>query len=186
MRVIAGSLKGKKLAPLSGLAIRPTADRVREAIFNICAAHISDATILDLFSGTGAFSIESLSRGAGSAVAIDSSVRATAVIQKNITACRLNEQVKIIKWDIVNNLNCLRGVSHRFDLVFMDPPYNKNAVRPALENLAACGALADEALIIVEHAPAESIPGDLSGFELIDQRKYGKTLVSFITGVINI
>lgn len=185
MRIIAGDLRGKKLASLSGLSIRPTADRVRESIFNICAPIISNSIVLDLFSGTGAFSIESLSRGARLAVLIDSSIRSIAIIEKNIVACRLKDRTEIIKWDILKNLNCLQKIRSRFDLVFMDPPYNKDAIRPALKNLAASGALADNGTIIVEHALSESIPNNLPNFELTDQRKYGKTLVSFITYVIN-
>jgi len=186
MRIIAGSLKGKKLASLPGIAIRPTADRVRESIFNICAPIISNSMVLDLFAGTGAFSIESLSRGAGYAVLIDCSVRALSVIEKNIESCRVKDRVNIIKWDILKNLNCLQNFTGRFNLVFMDPPYNKNNIKPTLKNLAACGALTDGAIIIVEHALFEAIPEDLNNFELTDQRKYGKSLVSFITYVINI
>jgi 16S rRNA (guanine966-N2)-methyltransferase len=184
MRIISGSLKGKKLAALSGNSIRPTADRVREAIFNICAFQIKDSVVLDLFAGTGAFAIEALSRGARSAVLIDSSVRSISVINKNIEACRLKDQTTIIQWDILRNLNCLWKVALKFDLVFMDPPYNKNSVGPTLQNLAASGSLNQDALIIIEHAAAESLPDDLSEFEISDQRKYGKTLVSFIKYMI--
>jgi 16S rRNA (guanine966-N2)-methyltransferase len=186
MRIIAGNLKGKKLAALSGISIRPTADRVREAIFNICASHIRDAVVLDLFAGTGAFAIEALSRGAGSAVLIDSSGESISVITKNIAACRLSDRAIILQWDIIKNLNRLKKFGMEFDIVFMDPPYNKDTIRPALQNLAACGALKNEALVIIEHGKSEAIPEDVAGFELIDQRKYGKTLVSFITYVVNV
>jgi 16S rRNA (guanine966-N2)-methyltransferase len=184
MRVIAGRLKKKKLASLNGAAIRPTADRVREAIFNICAFRIADAVVLDLFSGTGAFAIESLSRGARAAVLIDSSIRSISVINKNIEACRLKDQATIIQWDILKNLNCLRKCGIGFDVVFMDPPYNKDAIRPALKNLAGCNSLNQDALIIIEHAATEPLPDDLSEFEVSDQRKYGKTLVSFLKYMI--
>ena len=185
MRIIAGKLKGKKLTSLTGTFIRPTADRVREAIFNICAFQIADSVVLDLFAGTGAFALESLSRGAGSAVLIDSSIRAISIIKKNVEACRLKDQASIIQWDILKNLNCLRKFGMGFDLVFMDPPYNKDAIRPSLLNLAVCGSLKNEAIIIIEHAATEPVPKDLAEFELSDQRKYGKTLVSFMTYVIN-
>jgi 16S rRNA (guanine966-N2)-methyltransferase len=185
MRIIAGNLKGKKLAALTGISIRPTADRVREAIFNICASHIRNANVLDLFAGTGAFAIESLSRGAKSAVLIDSSIRAISIIKKNIEACRLKDQASIIQWDILKNLNCLRKFGMGFDLVFMDPPYNKDVILPTLLNLADSGTLKNEAIVIIEHAATEPVPKDLAEFELSDQRKYGKTLVSFITYMIN-
>jgi 16S rRNA (guanine966-N2)-methyltransferase len=185
MRIIAGSLKGKKLAALSGISIRPTADRVREAIFNICASYIHDAVVLDLFAGTGAFAIEALSRGAKFAALIDSSSNSISIIRKNISVCRLQNQTDVILWDILKNLNCLKKFRRMFDIVFMDPPYNKGAVAPTLKNLSDSGALKNGTLVIIEHAKIESIPKDLPGLELADQRKYGKTLVSFITYVIN-
>ena len=104
MRIIAGKLKGKKLTSLTGTFIRPTADRVREAIFNICAFQIADSVVLDLFAGTGAFSIESLSRGARSAVLIDSSIQAVSIIEKNIIACRLKDQAKILLYIFISSL----------------------------------------------------------------------------------
>ena len=186
MRIIAGMLKRKKLAALSGESIRPTSDRVRESIFNICASKIDDSVVLDLFSGTGAFAIESLSRGARFAVLIDSSVQSIAIIKKNITACRLNNRVNVINWDILKNLNCLNSLQLSFDLIFMDPPYNKDAVAPTLNNLSAAKALNPGATVIIEHSLSELIPEDLANFVVADQRKYGKTLVSFLNYMIKI
>jgi 16S rRNA (guanine966-N2)-methyltransferase len=100
-------------------------------------------------------------------------------------ACRIMDRAMIIQWDILKNLNCLRTLEMKFDMVFMDPPYNKDAIRPALENLAACGALKNESMVIIEHAAAEPIPKARVEFKLTDQRKYGKTLVTFITYMID-
>ncbi len=184
MRVIAGKFKGKKLTSAPGLSTRPTADRVREAIFSICAAKIEGAVVLDLFAGTGAFGIEALSRGAAAAGFIDISAAAIQVIQKNISGCRMENRCRLIRWDIVKNLNCIRLAEPRFNLVFMDPPYNKNAVAFALKNLKRSDALEKDAILIIEHTFLEPIPGDLDCFVTFDQRKYGKTLVSFLTYVI--
>jgi 16S rRNA (guanine966-N2)-methyltransferase len=181
MRIISGDLKGKKLFSLKGNATRPTADRVRESIFNICASKISDSDVLDLFAGTGAFALEALSRGAASAVFIDLSPDAVKIIDKNITACKMENRTNVIKWNIVKNLNCLDAKHPVYDLVFMDPPYNQNMILPALKNLVKNDSLKKDATIIIEHSKLEKIPEDLYDFNLTDHRKYGKTHVSFLT-----
>lgn len=181
MRIIGGGLKGKKLATFRGDLTRPTGDRVRESIFNICASKISNANVLDLFAGTGALGLEALSRGAASAVFIDSATNAVKTICKNIESCRMGEHAKVIKWDILKNLNCLYGKRPVYDLIFMDPPYNRNSIEPTLKNIMNRDILKNDATIIIEHSVSESIPENLTGYNLADQRKYGKTLVSFLT-----
>lgn len=184
LRVIGGKLRGRKLSSLRGTATRPTADRHREAIFNILAGRIQGAVVLDLFAGTGALGIEALSRGASYAVFIDHHKDAISVIARNLKLCLLDERSKIIQWDIARNLNCIRMNDQKFDLIFMDPPYQKNLVGPALLHLQQVQALAAGARIVVEHSPFETITSDLCACEILDQRKYGKTLVSFLASVI--
>jgi 16S rRNA (guanine966-N2)-methyltransferase len=184
LRVIGGKQRGRKLSSLRGAAIRPTADRHREAIFNILVGRIQDAIVLDLFAGTGALGIEALSRGASYCVFIDHYKDAISVIARNLKLCRFEDRSKIIQWDIAKNLNCIRTADQKFDLIFMDPPYQKNLVGPALLHLQHVQALAGDARIVVEHSPFETIPSDLCPFEILDQRKYGKTLVSFLANVI--
>jgi 16S rRNA (guanine966-N2)-methyltransferase len=184
MRIIGGELKGKKLTPFRGDLTRPTADRVRESIFNICASKISNANVLDLFAGTGALGLEALSRGAASAVFIDSSANAVKTITTNIESCKMANQAKVIKWDILKNLNCLCGKRPFYDLIFMDPPYNENAIGPVLNNLMNSDVVKNGATLIIEHAVSKSIPENIDGYALTDQRKYGKTLVSFLSVVI--
>ncbi|MBC2714858.1 MAG: 16S rRNA (guanine(966)-N(2))-methyltransferase RsmD [Desulfobacteraceae bacterium] len=181
MRIISGEFKGKKLVSLRGAATRPTADRVRESIFNILTPNIFNASVLDLFSGTGALGLEALSRGAASAVFIDSSASAVKTIQKNITACRAETRARVIRWDITKNLNCLQSEASAVDLVFMDPPYNKNYIVPTLKKLMKRDALKNGATIIIEHSAAEAVPKDLMGLHMTDHRIYGKTLVSFLS-----
>ncbi len=184
MRIISGSFKGRKLASIQGTATRPTSDRVRESIFNILASRITNATVLDLFAGTGALGLEALSRGADKVVFIDSSASAVQIIQKNIIACKAEDRARTIRWDIAKNLSCLYSDTPVYDLVFMDPPYNKNFIVLALKKLMDKDVLADGATIIIEHAAEETIPEDLPGLSLTDQRIYGKTLVSFLTVVL--
>ncbi|MGB9500478.1 MAG: 16S rRNA (guanine(966)-N(2))-methyltransferase RsmD [Dissulfuribacterales bacterium] len=181
MRIIGGKLKGKKLTPFRGNSTRPTTDRVRESIFNICASKISNANVLDLFAGTGALGLEALSRGAASAVFIDSATNSVKTIYKNIESCRMADRAKVIKWDILKNLNCLYGKRAIYDLIFMDPPYNENAIGPVLKNLINSDVLKTGTTIIIEHSVSKSILENIGGYDLTDRRKYGKTLVSFLT-----
>lgn len=184
MRIIGGSLKGKKLFSIPGTKVRPTADRLRESIFNILSFKVSEAIVLDLFSGTGAFGIESLSRGAKQAVFVEKSRDALDVIKRNIQASVLEKQIQVIKWDILKNLNCLRRIPLRFDLVFMDPPYNRDMIQKGLRNLYHSDCLNQGGCIVVEHSASEPILENTIEFAILDQRKYGKTLVTFLTNVL--
>lgn len=184
MRIIGGRLKGKKLFSIPGKKVRPTADRLRESIFNILAFKIPETVVLDLFSGTGAFGIESLSRGARQVVFVEKSRDAAQVIRRNIQACGLEGQVQLLKWDIAKNLNCLRRLPFRYDLVFMDPPYNRGLVQKGLRSLYLSSSLKQGANIVVEHSVAEPILENSTEFSICDQRTYGKTLVTFLTDML--
>lgn len=184
MRIIGGNLKAKKLYSARGKVIRPTSDRLRESIFNILAFHVKQAVVLDLFAGTGALGIEALSRGAKSALFVDIHNEALYVIKRNIKACKIENKSKIIRWDIIKNLNCIRSDKAAFDLIFIDPPYNKKFLEPTLHNLRKVGSVKKGACLIVEHSLLEPIPLDFPEYKLQDQRKYGKTLVSFLTYIV--
>ena len=184
MRIISGDLKGKKIRSIKGTKTRPTSDRLRESIFNIIAFNVQNTCILDLFAGTGAFAIEALSRKAKFAVFIDISKSAVSTIRENIKSCNLDDRVKVIKWDINKNLKCVEHSKPAFNLVFMDPPYDKNFLKPTLLNLHLSCCMEKGCLIIVEHSLREPIPKEPAIFEITDQRKYGKTLVSFLNYVI--
>jgi 16S rRNA (guanine966-N2)-methyltransferase len=141
--------------------------------------------VLDLFAGTGALGIESISRGAQRVIFIDTQKRAISVLQRNIDAFTLEKKATVIQWNILKNLNCLQSIDHVVDLVFMDPPYNQRLIEPSLINLHRSGCLASGAHLIVEHSqfeamPLEAMPQTNLPFEIMDQRQYGKTLVSFL------
>lgn len=184
LRIISGELKGRKLRSVPGTKTRPTANRIREAVFNILASQIRNCCVLDLFSGTGAYGIEALSRGADIAVFIDIDKDCVSVLQANIKSLHLESRAKIIRWDVTKNLNCLLPLATAFNLVFMDPPYNKNMITPALYNLHICQAVVGGARLIVEHSGREPLIADQLPFEIKDQRRYGKTLVSFLSYMI--
>jgi 16S rRNA (guanine966-N2)-methyltransferase len=184
LRIIAGELRGRKLRTVPGLATRPTADRTREAIFNILGPGTRGAHVLDLFAGTGAFGIEALSRGAVSAVFIEMGREAHAVLSRNIQGCGLAERAAVIRWDAARNLDCLRNRKAVFRLVFMDPPYGQGLVAPALSHLHAARCLARGARLVVEHGVGDPLPETGDAYRLQDLRRYGKTLVSFLSYVI--
>lgn len=166
------------------MATRPTADRIKESVFNILAGGIGDKRVLDLFAGTGALGIEALSRGAASAVFVDQAKAALSAIRRNIRAMELEDRARVIHWNIRKNLNCLMSERQAFELVFMDPPYETNAVAPALAALVACGSLAPGARIVVEHSTREPVVPFGDTLVLMDQRRFGKTLVSFMDSVL--
>jgi len=184
LRIIGGDLRGKRLKSIHGKLIRPTADRIREAIFNILLNSIAKTLVLDLFAGTGALGIEALSRGAKRALFVDNQNKSLSVLKQNIASCGLGEKAVIVKWNIRQNLNCIKSIGQKFDLIFLDPPYNQDLITPSLVNLDQSDALKNSTLIVVEHSVFESLPMDLCAFQLADQRKYGKTLVSFLNYVI--
>ncbi|MDA8139040.1 MAG: 16S rRNA (guanine(966)-N(2))-methyltransferase RsmD [Desulfobacteraceae bacterium] len=180
MRVIAGNLRGRKLTTIRGMAIRPTADRIRESLFNILSTTPRGATVLDLFAGSGAMGIEALSRGARQAVFVEQAAAALAVIRKNIQLCRLEQNSRVIQWDIVGNLRCLQAFANTFDLIFIDPPYNRGMIVPTLTHLAGQQLPAPDAVAVVEHDPAEALDPLPQAWTLTDQRRYGRTLISFL------
>jgi len=183
MRIIAGRHKGRKLTSLPGKTTRPTSGKVREAIFSIVADRIEDAAVIDLFAGTGAFGLEAISRGASHAVFVDSDRKGIEIIRKNVAACGEHDRSTVLLADASGGLRRLSLSGGEFDLVFMDPPYNRQAIRPALEELAASGILSKGAVIAIEHDKNETIPEDIAGIGITDRRKYGKTLVTFMKRV---
>lgn len=184
MRIISGSLRGRKLAALQGRDVRPTADRVKESIFNIIGTQTDGARVLDLFAGTGALGIEALSRNAETAVFVDSAAASLKVVQKNLALCRLTPVTRVIKWNIAKNLKPLLAEPARFDLIFLDPPYNRGLILPTLGHIASHNLAAPDAVIVVEHDPLETIAQDLEPWRVTDSRRYGQTQVTFLTLVM--
>ena len=136
--------------------------------------------VLDLFAGTGALGIESISRGAEHVVFIDTHIRAISVLQRNIEAFSLKKKTTVIQWNILKNLDCIQSMHPAVNLAFLDPPYNKHLIAPSLFNLHRSRCLASGARLIIEHSQFEAMPQSHLPFELSDQRQYGKTLVSFL------
>lgn len=182
MRIIAGRARGRRLfAPGSrgGAAIRPTADRAREALFNILGwVRVEGAQVLDLFAGTGALGLEALSRGAKTACFVDLSPLALELINSNILACGFGEQARVIRHDLLRSPSFWpkgQGAAPIFDLIFLDPPYRQGLCATTLTNLLATGMVGERAQVICEDDSRESLPERIGPLQLHDQRAYGDT-----------
>ncbi|HMK79087.1 MAG TPA: 16S rRNA (guanine(966)-N(2))-methyltransferase RsmD [Xanthobacteraceae bacterium] len=180
MRIVGGRLRGRALAAPKSQAIRPTADRLRESLFNILAHAYGDpvagARVLDLFAGTGALALEAISRGAAFALFVDDGAQARALIRQNVEALGLAALTRIFRRDATK-----LGAAHPlepFSLVFLDPPYGKGLAEQALASARAGGWLANDALIVVEEAEGAFKAPD--GFAELERRKYDGTELVFL------
>jgi 16S rRNA (guanine966-N2)-methyltransferase len=188
LRIISGTARGRKLAtpPEKDTSIRPTSDRAREALFSIIGPRIRDSLVLDLFAGTGALGLEAYSRGASQVVLVEKEPTALKIIEKN-TSIFAGDQSKttyihVIKDDL-KRPQFLRklptGMIPGFDIIFADPPYDKDFSLPILQYINDNNLLKTGGLIIIEERHNVSLPSKLSSIELIDRRKYGETGFSF-------
>ena len=181
MRIISGSARGRKLFAPAGEDTRPTADRIRESLFNILGTRVWDAGVLDLFGGTGALALEAMSRGAESAVIVDMNRAAIQAIERNaqgVVGEDYASRVRVIKSDYRSAIGSMKG--KKFDIVFLDPPYRMvESYADAIARLQAVGAIHGETLILMERLRenAVAIP---AGFEVFDTRTYGETAVDFV------
>ncbi len=178
MRIISGACRGRKLTQIQGRDIRPTSDRVREALFNIIGPCVQDMRVLDLFAGTGAVGLEALSRGAQVAVFVDAAQTACDVINKNIALCRMETRSTVVCHDLVTHP--LPDFQTTFDLVFLDPPYNKGLPEQVLGRDGLMDLLAPNALVIVEQEFNERLDISVKTLDIYRQKKYSKTQISFL------
>ncbi len=182
MRVIGGSARGRRLAAPRGRGTRPTADRVREALFNILGEAVRGSAVLDLFAGSGALGIEALSRGAASAVFVDSDRSALACLRSNLENLGFESQSTVIKAESLSYVRKMASESGSFDLIFADPPYtmDTNFYRLLLDMLGRQGILGPRGRLILEHpvrgGEVELPPGWLQA----DHRRYGDTAITIM------
>lgn len=173
MRVITGSARGRVLKTLEGEDVRPTTDRVKEAIFSIIQFEIEGREVLDLFAGSGQLGIEALSRGAAYATFTDLSKDAVSVIKANLLSTGLHKNTAVLQSDA---MTFLRNSRKKFDIIFMDPPYSKGLLQKALP--FACEVVNDGGVIICEHPYGEEMPETAGRFSLYRSYKYGKLALS--------
>lgn len=180
MRIITGSAKGAKLKAPHGLATRPTADRVKESLFNILGDIVVDANVLDLFAGTGNLGLEALSRGAKAAVFVDHGSESISIIKENAIHTKLLEQTEIHRNDVLRALDKFVQTNRSFDLLFCDPPYEKGFVQAILQKLDQHPIMAPNGIVVIEHSRHELVEGEWENLQLRRTERYGATLVSFL------
>jgi 16S rRNA (guanine966-N2)-methyltransferase len=181
MRIISGTSKGRKLVTPRDRSLRPTADRVKESIFNILRGEINGRLVLDLFAGTGNLGIEALSRGARKVVFVEKGRHALGLIRKNLAQFGLEGRSEVLPIDANRAIGILKQRGKTFDLIFMDPPYEKGLIEKTLLKLSFHPVYHNASLLVIEHHRREVLPPLLHGWNLIRQRQMGETVISFLT-----
>ncbi len=175
MRVIAGSARGLRLVAPHDSATRPVADRVKETCFGILADRVADASVVDLYAGSGALGIEALSRGAASCVFVERGREALAAIRQNLAQTGFGDRAELAGVEVARFLASAAG--RRFDLAFLDPPYAERAILAPLERLLPC--LTMGAMVVVKHFWRTTIP-ELDGLTRWRERRFGETVLTFL------
>ena len=174
MRIIGGEYRSRILADIKGDNVRPTSDRAREALFNILGLSVRDARVLDLFAGSGALGLESLSRGAKEATFNDVSKDSVAIIKKNVASLKAEERARVYQTDFAAFLNFAKAP---FDLIFIDPPYRFDYGEKALQIISDKGLLTENGIAVYERD--RPFAGEIAGLDKFDERKYGKAYLTF-------
>lgn len=181
MRIISGLARGTKLYTLEGTETRPTLDRVKEPLFSIIQNNIPNANVLDLFAGSGALGLESLSRGAKKAILCDKSYKAIAIIKQNVEKTRLIEKAEVIQGDYKKVLNNLADGEQKFDIIFLDPPYKKNIIPEIINKIIELNLLAEDGIVVAE-TDQEQVVEEIknTNMNINDIRKYGRVILIFL------
>ena len=179
MRVISGSARGLKLKAPEGMNTRPTLDRIKESLFNMIAADMYDCRFLDLFSGSGAMGIESLSRGGQNAVFVDNNKESIDVIKQNINGAKVSDRAEVMSCDVTSAISKLAQKGKTFDVIFMDPPYDKGLVELSLQAIVKNNILSKDGYIIAEQSTEEEIP-EIAGLKVTRVKEYRITRMTFL------
>ena len=175
MRVITGKARGVQLKTPEGMQTRPTADRVKEALFSIINFDIPGAKVLDLFGGTGQLGIEALSRGAASAVFVDAREDSCKLIRENLKRTKLEQDAKVIRSDYLDYLNRCR---EQYNIIFLDPPYAEVFLENAIKKLTEIDILQSDGIIVAERPLGKELPWEFEGFTRSKDYKYGTVLLT--------
>lgn len=179
MRVIAGALKGRRLATPRGRTTRPTSDQVRIACLDTLMPYLAAGPFLDLFAGAGGVGIEALSRGAPAAIFVEDDAMALRALRQNLESLGLAEVARVVRADAARALERLAQEGARFAVVFLDPPYDSPRARPALDRVAGGDCLVPEALVVVQHATKSPLPAAPGVLAVWKTRRFGETTLTF-------
>ncbi|MBA1333805.1 MAG: 16S rRNA (guanine(966)-N(2))-methyltransferase [Firmicutes bacterium] len=180
MRIIAGCLKGRKLKEPKGRNIRPTADRVKEAVFSIIAFDIQGKRVLDLFAGTGNLGLEALSRGANYSVFVDSSREALTLVKENIKLLGLEDRSDVLFMDAFKSIEYLDRNRDKFDIIFIDPPYREGLYEDIIKKIAVSGIMNEECIVVIEHPSDMKLEKHPDDMKMYKQKKYGNTKITIM------
>ena len=186
MRILAGKYKGKKLVGSTDNSIRPTTNKIKEYIFNILQNFCEDKTVADIFSGSGSLGIESLSRGSSHVTFVDESSNSIKVLKNNLNQINLNSnQFRIVYCDAIK---FSKEQKNKFELILMDPPFHYPPLNELLESLFKNNILSKNGILVVEHEISNPVNSDSNLFEIIKQKKIGRSIISFIVnkGSLNV
>lgn len=175
MRIISGEFKGRKLASFTGRRIRPTSDRVREAIFDLLPVEWEGKEIVDLFAGTGGLGIEALSRGACRVVFVEHHPQALKVLDKNLIMVNRVESSEVVRLEVEEGMKVIKRKGWKFDIAFLDPPYGKGLAGSTIRLVVEHEIMKDRGIVVVEHHRREVLLEHSPTLKLLDQRNYGKT-----------
>lgn len=175
MRIITGEYRGRRLESPAGYDVRPTSDKVKEAVFNIIMNEVWDATCVDLFAGTGNLGLEALSRGAKKCYFGDNSRESINLIKNNVKMCRAEDKSVIIAGDYSKIIG---RINEKVDIFFLDPPYKDGLYENCLEIIDSLDLLSEEGIIVAEHGVRDYVPETVGSLEIIKERKYGKIMVT--------
>ena len=175
MRVISGKARGVALKTPDGMQTRPTADRVKEAIFSIIQFDLPGARVLDLFGGTGQLGIEAISRGAKHAVIVDQSEQACRLIKENLRRAKMESEAQVIRGDYLQYLGSCR---EQFDIIFLDPPYAEVFLENSLKKISEIDILQSSGIIVAERPAEKALNCVFEGFSRSKDYKYGNTLLT--------
>ena len=175
MRVITGKARGIQLKTPEGMQTRPTADRVKEALFSIIHFDVPGARVLDLFGGTGQLGIEALSRGAESAVFVDAREESCRLIRENLKRTKLEKDAKVIRSDYMDYLSRCR---EQYDIIFLDPPYAEVFLENSIKRITEIDILQSDGIIVAERPLGKELPWEFEGFTRSKDYKYGKVLLT--------
>lgn len=174
MRIISGNRRGHKLVGFEGDNIRPTTDRVKESVFNLIQGYIADSYVLDLFAGSGALGFEAMSRGAKGVVFVDAAKASVDVVKKNSDSLNFAGNVRILN---MTYQDFFKTSKDRFDIIFLDPPYNKGFIEPVLIDIVENDRLSDKGIVVLESDNTD-MHTEFDGLAVLKQKKYGRSYIT--------